>query len=53
MIFQRVFGPEWEIGIVSVPSQSYRPNDWWRQSAGAKAVIDELAALGIVIFGGE
>jgi len=53
LLFQRILGPDWQVGIVSVPDQSYRAADWWRQSSGAKRVIDELAALAVAATGRE
>ncbi|RYD27769.1 MAG: hypothetical protein EOP86_24055 [Verrucomicrobiaceae bacterium] len=44
-IFQEVLGPEWQVGIYSVPSSDYEPALWYRQSAGVKGVISESAAI--------
>jgi hypothetical protein len=52
-IFQKVLGPEWQVGIVSIPSISYEPSNWFRSSEGAKGVIDELAALAVFAAGGN
>jgi hypothetical protein len=47
-IYRDVMGASgWEIGVVSVPSQTYREATWYRQSAGAKTVVDELVALAV------
>lgn len=53
IIYQRILGSDWKVGVVAVPTQMYREEDWWRQSAGAKTVIDEIAALGVTFMGGE
>ena len=52
-IFQDVLGTEWKVGVISVPSQAYDPAKWYRQSAGAKTVIDELVALTVQSSGGD
>ncbi len=51
-IFQSVLGPEWQIGIVSVPSRNYDAAVWYRQSDGAKTVVNELVALSVQLAGG-
>ncbi|MGI8601735.1 MAG: hypothetical protein ACR2OZ_01915 [Verrucomicrobiales bacterium] len=45
LVYRRTFGKDWEIGIISVPSQEYDPEHWWRSSAGVKAVAGEALAL--------
>lgn len=52
-IFQETLGPDWKVGVVSVPSIDYDPAKWYRQSAGAKTVINELIALTMQTTGGE
>lgn len=52
-MYQRMLGPEWQVGVVSVPDISYPADQWYRHSSGAKGVIDELVALTIVYLGGE
>ncbi|MDB6135957.1 MAG: hypothetical protein JWM59_4200 [Verrucomicrobiales bacterium] len=44
-VFQDVLGPEWQVGIHSIPSSEYDPAKWYRQSAGVKGVIAETAAI--------
>ena len=41
LIYEKVFGDEVEIGIVSVPSREYDPDRWWASSSGAKTVLTE------------
>ena len=41
LIYEKVFGDEVEIGVVSVPSRAYDPDRWWASSNGAKAVLTE------------
>lgn len=50
-IYQQVLGPDWKVGVVSVPSQNYAQERWYRTSEGAKGVIDELAALAVHVTG--
>jgi len=52
-IFQEVLGSDWKVGVISVPSKDYDAGKWYRQSAGAKTVIDELIALTVQSAGGE
>ena len=52
-IFQDTLGPDWKVGVVSVPSSDYDQEKWYRQSAGAKTVINELIALTVQTAGGE
>jgi hypothetical protein len=52
-IFQEVLGPEWQVGVISIPSRSYDPVKWYRQSEGAKTVINEISALSLKAVGGN
>ena len=52
-IFQDTLGPDWKVGVVSVPSDEYDAGKWYRQSAGAKTVISELIALTMQTAGGN
>jgi hypothetical protein len=52
-IFQETLGSTWKVGVVSVPSRDYDAAKWYRQSAGAKTVIDELVALTVQSSGGN
>ena len=52
-IFQATLGPDWKVGVVSVPSIDYDAAKWYCQSAGAKTVLDELIALTVQSAGGE
>lgn len=53
LIFRDVFGPDWEVGIVSVPSVSYPAERWYRYSEGAKNVLAETCALLVLLLGGN
>lgn len=52
-IFQETLGSDWKVGVISVPSIDYDASKWYRQSAGAKTVINELIALSVQTIGGE
>ena len=52
-IFQDTLGSDWKVGVVSVPSDDYEAAKWYRQSAGAKTVINELIALTMQTAGGD
>ena len=52
-IFQEVLGDTWQVGVISVPSADYDAARWYRQSGGAKTVLDELVALTVQSTGGE
>ena len=45
MLFQRVLGPEWQVGVVSVKPPGYMPGAWWKYSEGVKSVIEEVIAI--------
>ena len=45
MHFQRVLGPEWKVGVISVPPAAYVPGTWWKYSEGVKSVIEEVIAI--------
>jgi uncharacterized SAM-binding protein YcdF (DUF218 family) len=44
LLFQRAFGKNVQVGIISVPNPDYPPNRWWHYSAGLKDVVSEFAA---------
>lgn len=52
-IFQQVLGSGWKVGVISVPNEEYQASTWYRQSAGAKTVIDEMVALTVQSTGGD
>ena len=45
MHFQSVLGPEWQVGVISVPPVGYVPGSWWKYSEGVKGVIEEVVAI--------
>ncbi|MDQ6971883.1 MAG: hypothetical protein Q9M30_04475 [Mariprofundaceae bacterium] len=44
LLFSMAFGPEFEIGIISLPPGSYDPSRWWLSSAGVRTLIGETIA---------
>lgn len=44
-IFQEALGSDWKVGVISIPSENYDTDKWYRQSAGAKTVLNELIAI--------
>jgi hypothetical protein len=41
LLFQKAFGDEVKVGIISVPSPDYDSKHWWRYSEGVREVIGE------------
>jgi uncharacterized SAM-binding protein YcdF (DUF218 family) len=52
-IFQEVLGPEWQVGVISIPDPSYDPDIWYRQSGGVRSVISEVSAISLKAVGGN
>jgi hypothetical protein len=52
-IFQETLGDTWQVGVIAVPSQDYDQAKWYRQSGGAKTVLNELIALAMQSGGGD
>lgn len=44
LLFQRAFGKNVQVGIISVPNVDYPANRWWHYSEGLKDVVSEFAA---------
>lgn len=44
LLFQRAFGKNVQVGIISVPNADYPANRWWHYSEGVKDVVSEFAA---------
>ncbi len=42
LLFNKVFGPDVKIGVISVPDRSYDAQHWWRSSQGFRVVTDEF-----------
>jgi hypothetical protein len=48
LLFQKAFGAEWKIGVISVMDQSYDFDRWWQSSEGVRTMIGELIAYSYV-----
>ncbi len=44
LTFDKVFGTNHAVGIVSLPSADYEPTAWWKTSAGTKHIVTESLA---------
>lgn len=44
LLYEKAFGSDVEIGIISIPSREYDPKRWWTKSAGVREVVDETVA---------
>lgn len=44
LIFHRVMQPEFQVGIISIPPNTYNPATWWQSSEGFRVTIGELIA---------
>ena len=44
LLFEKLFGPEVEVGVIAIPDREYDPRLWWRYSEGVKEVLSEGAA---------
>ena len=45
-LFARALGPRFRVGVVSLPDETYAPEEWYTCSEGVRAVIGELLAYG-------
>jgi uncharacterized SAM-binding protein YcdF (DUF218 family) len=44
MLFQKAFGQNVAVGVISIPDPDYDPRHWWRDSEGVRDVLDESIA---------
>ena len=44
LLFQRAFGEETSVGIISTPSPEYDAKHWWRYSEGVREILGESIA---------
>lgn len=52
-IFREELGPDWEVGIISIPHPEDDPDRWFLRSNSAKGVLTEIVALTLGLFGGN
>jgi uncharacterized SAM-binding protein YcdF (DUF218 family) len=50
LLFQRAFGKDVRVGVISFEDQDYDPAHWWRSSAGVREVPFEMVAYLYVKF---
>ena len=51
MMFRKVFGSDYDIGIISHQDRTFDPNHWWRNSKGFRNVSNEfVATLYVMMF---
>lgn len=44
LLFQKGLGDDFEVGIIAIPDQSYKPDKWWQSSRGVRVVMSETIA---------
>jgi len=44
LLFQKAFGDEVAVGVISGPDEEYDQRHWWTTSAGVRTVLDEVIA---------
>ena len=44
LMFQEAFGPEVQVGVISVPDTDYDAEHWWRYSEGVREILGESIA---------
>ena len=50
LLYQKVFGGGYKVGIIAIRNLNYDPAHWWRSSAGVREVIGESIAYLYVRF---
>jgi len=48
LMFERAFGSDFRVGIISVVDPTFDPRHWWRSSKGFRNVSNEFAAFSYV-----
>jgi hypothetical protein len=44
LLYEKAFGNEARVGVISIPNRDYDTAHWWRSSQGVRVVTDELIA---------
>jgi hypothetical protein len=44
LLYEFVFGPKSQVGMIAVPDREFDEKHWWRSSAGVRSVISEAIA---------
>ncbi len=50
LLFRKALGRDYHVGIISIESQDYDPNRWWKSSEGVRTVVGEIIAYGYARF---
>jgi hypothetical protein len=50
LLFEKTFGSNTRVGIITVEDRSYDPRHWWKSSQGVRSVVDEMIAYGYARF---
>lgn len=50
LLFRKAFGTDYNIGLTSLPDQSFDPNHWWKCSNGFRKVVNETIAYFYALF---
>ena len=50
MLFQKAFGPDVTVGVISVRDPDYDPSRWWRYSEGVREILGESIAWTYATF---
>lgn len=50
LLFQKAFGNDVAVGIISVPNPDFDGSHWWRYSEGVRDVVDGAVAYGYARF---
>ena len=50
LLYEKVFGDSYKLGIIGLTNQDYDPAHWWRTSAGVREVVGESIAYLYVRF---
>lgn len=53
IIFKEELGPDWQVGVISLPDPLDQPSKWFLRSRSAKDVLSELIALTLGLVGGN
>ena len=46
LLFEKAFGKDVQVGVMSIPSPNYDHKHWWRTSEGVRTMISEVLAYG-------
>jgi uncharacterized SAM-binding protein YcdF (DUF218 family) len=50
LLYEKAFGKDVQVGVMSIPSPNYDPKHWWRTSEGFRTMVGEALAYGYARF---